>query len=459
MRSILANRTARVTLALTTALVLLSTACATPVAAPPSGSGQPATTPSPSGAATVPPGSASPTTATPSTLPPPSSDAWLAVGRKGDAGLQVILASGGDPMFDALPTGVPLDAQWGRLITTEPNGASTIVRNVAVQPGFDGIATKIAGAWRLPTIGSDPVPVGVSANGQTIVLVEADGSPGASPTRFAVLTRGVSDPARIVELRGRFDYDALSPDGKTLYVVEHLDTITGGRYQVRAVDVARGSLRDGIVVDKTKVDEPMAGYPLAQVRRPDGLALTLYRGREHPFIHALNTAEGWAVCLDLPGNGDDVASGDWGLAASPDGSLVYAANATLGLIAEVDPAQLQVRRSVTFRPLAGAGIVLAKFGHQQTGPTGRRVIVGPNGRVVYAAGTDGIVALDVATLAVVGRFESGQAVEALAATPDGGTLYALLHDGRIVKLDALTGKRLATVPGNDFDRLVAVVPW
>ena len=44
-------------------------------------------------------------------------------------------------------------------------------------------------------------------------------------------------------------------------------------------------------------------------------------------------------------------------------------------------------------------------------------------------------------------------------TPDGGTVFALLADGHIVKLDATTGQLESTVPGNDYDRLVAVVPW
>ena len=74
------------------------------------------------------------------------------------------------------------------------------------------------------------------------------------------------------------------------------DTDAGGRYQVRAIDLPAGTLRDGVIVDKTNVDEVMAGYPLAQVRRADGGVFTLYRGTEHPLIHALNSVEGWALC-------------------------------------------------------------------------------------------------------------------------------------------------------------------
>ena len=128
-------------------------------------------------------------------------------------------------------------------------------------------------------------------------------------------------------------------------------------------------------------------------------------------------------------------------------------------MADVDPSELGVRRSAILKPLAAGGIVLAKFGHQAGGPTGRRVVVGPDGKTVYAAGAGGILAIDASTLKEAARFVKGTAVDALAVTPDGGTLYALQHDGHIVKLDARTGMLLGTVPGDGYDRLVAVVPW
>jgi outer membrane protein assembly factor BamB len=396
-----------------------------------------------------------------STPVPVSPDAWLAVGRKGIAGLEVIRAGGTDKMFDSLPAGVPIQPDWGRMIATEREGAKTIVDDLVVQPDFGGPSTTVDGAWRLPTIGPDPIPVGVSANGQTIVLIE-DGAP-ATPgkTRFAILAKGVGGPAKVMELKGRFDYDALSPDGRTLYVVEHLDADAGGSYQVRAVDVATGRLQDGVIADKRNISEAMAGYPLAQLRRDDGTVFTLYRGLQHPFIHALNTKEGWALCLDLPATGaaSEVAAGDWGLAQSADGGTVYAANATLGLVLEIDPVDYAVKRSASVKPLAGSGIVLAKFGHEESGPIGRRVVVAPDGKTVYAAGAGGILAMDTTDLAVRSTFQKGTAINGLAVTIDGGTLYALLMDGHIVKLDAATGERLATVPGDGYDRLVAVVPW
>lgn len=439
-------------------LALLASSCSAATGQPAPAVTSPVPTTAPGATTTLPA-----TTAVP-TLPPASPDAWLLVGRKGAVGLEVILASTRERIYE-LPTGSPVREDWGRMIVASPAGGKTVVRDMVVQPGFGGPEMTLDGDWRLPTIGYDPIPVGLSADGSTQVLVEAGQASANSSTsaRFAVLrVVPLDQKARIVELQGNFEYDAISPDGATLYVVEHLAGKPAGRYQVRAVDVASGTLRDGVVADKRNASEPMAGWPLGQVRRADGGVFTLYRGAEHPFIHALDTAGGTAVCIDLPATraGDPDAARDWGLAPTPDGTSIYAVNATLGLALEVDPAQLGIRRSVSVEPLAAGGIILAKFGHLESGPVGRRVVVGPDGRTLYAAGAGGILAIGTADLKVTGRFLEGQAVEAFGLTADGGTLYALLYDsGRIVRLDAASGKVLGQVPGDGYDRLLAVVPW
>ena len=118
-----------------------------------------------------------------------------------------------------------------------------------------------------------------------------------------------------------------------LYLVQHLDSGPGGRYQVRSLTVASGLLDDAPITDKRFVDEPMAGRPMTQLRRADGLVLTLYDGAEHPFIHALSSVEKWAICIDLPADtsSDAAAAKDWGLVQSDDGTTIFAVNVTLGL--------------------------------------------------------------------------------------------------------------------------------
>jgi DNA-binding beta-propeller fold protein YncE len=392
-----------------------------------------------------------------------ASDAWLVVGRAGDAGLRAILASTGERVLD-FPTGVP-DATWSRLVTASAHGSTTAVGDIAVQPGLGGASLAIEGAWRLPTLGADPMPVGVSDDGRTIVLVQDAGSDVSQrpvTTRFAILRRPFDAAPRIVELAGSFEFDTLSPDGSILYVVEHLAGPPDGHYQVRAIDTATGTLRDGVVVDKAEVDTAMAGWPIAQTRGPDGMVYTLYRGAEHPFIHALSSVDAWALCIDLPatGSADAAAALDWGLTVTADSRSLVAANATLGLVTRIPFSDLAAGRSVSFEPAASVGVTLAKFGHEAGGPVGRRLVASPIGSVLYAAGAGGIVRIGATDLGVTGRFLDGQAVDAMAITPDGATIYALLHaGGRIVKLDAASGAAVGEVPGAGVDRLVAVIPW
>ena len=216
----------------------------------------------------------------------------------------------------------------------------------------------------------------------------------------------------------------------------------------------------------------MAGWPVGQVRRTDGVVLTVYRGPEHPFIHALNTIDAWAVCIDLPATGasDTAAAADWGLAADPAGRSVYAINATLGIAAEINATDLVVERTASLQtasiggPTSGGSagapsIVLAKFGHDEVGAAGR-VVVSPDGETVWAAGANGVVAIATRDLSVSRRMLGGTAVDRIAVAPDGSTVFALLHaGGRIVALDAATGRNLGDVPGSGFDRLLAAAPW
>jgi hypothetical protein len=395
-----------------------------------------------------------------------SRDAWLAVGRRGEAGVEVILASTAEELI-ALPVGVP-DKTWGNQVTATSDGSRTTLTFLAVQPGFGGWKTEIDGVWHLPTIGLEPIPAGVSANvaespnKSTTVLVEEPPGAKAGTTRFAVVRR---DPmggsaSSVIELSGSFEYDAISPDGSSLYVLEHLGGTPEGRYQVRVIDLATGVLRDAIITDKRNIGEAMAGWPIGQLRRPDGMVFTLYRGAQHPFIHALNTTEAWAVCIDLPAvrADDENAARDWGLAAAPDGRAVFAVNATLGLAVDIDTSELTVRRTAVLEPVAAASIVLAKFGHVELGPAGRRVVVAPDGKTIYAAGSTGILVIDAADFTKSRGMLAGTSVGGLGLRPDGRTLYALEGSGEIVALDTASGGIVGRVPADGFDRLLAVGP-
>ena len=319
-----------------------------------------------------------------------------------------------------MPQGVPAPA-WTRLLTATPGDGRTVVAAFTVENVENPASLTLDGTWRLPTIGDDPQPVGLSGNASTLVLVDTSTGPANAPvSRFASCLRRSRDKPRIISLHGTFDFDAISTDAQWLYVVEHLAAPPAGHYQVRQVDVASGRLQTGVVVDKSNPGETMAGWQLGQVRLAGGRVLTLYRGAEHPFIHALDTVNSFAVCIDLPatGAGDDAAARDWGIAEADTG-LVYAVNVALGLVVEVDPAALQLRRTATVRPMAANGIVLAKLGDGVSGQAGPRAVVAPDGASLYAVGATGILAISTTTLKATGRWLEGQAVDGLALSRDG----------------------------------------
>jgi len=400
--------------------------------------------------------------------------AVLAVGRPGETGLRVVVA-GTDEEILRIPFGAP-DATWGRIITaTRTSTVSTTIRQVAVESEDAVAELRLDGQWQIPTIGLDTVPAGRSTDGSTIVLREdrGEGYATGGTSRFAIVHddgastggRPSDGPLRLlrtIELKGDFEFDTLSPDGSILYLVERLDGGAGGRYVVRSMDVATGVLDETVITDKRFVDEPMAGLAISQLRRADGLVMTLYRGPEHPFIHALDTVDKWAVCIDLPATGadDDAAARDWGVVQDPGGRSVFAINATLGVVAEIDPSELNVRRTARIRPAqsAGAAIVLAKFGHEAGGAVGRRAVMASGSDTLIAGGSDGIVAVRARDLNVLWRTLPDSQIRSLGLTPDGGTAFALLGTGRIVAVGTHDGAILGTVPGDGYDRLVAVMP-
>ena len=376
------------------------------------------------------------------------SDAWLVVGTAGEDTLEVIVASTHEKDYD-LPVGVP-EAHLGRLIVAAADGTDTRVQALVVQPGFGGESQTVPGAWRLPTIGADPIPAGVSADGSTIVLVPAlapggaaSSSTAARESRFAIVDRAFDRAARVISLPGAFEYDAISPDGATVYVVEHLPAPPVAHYQVRAVDVASGRLREGVVVDKANVDEEMGGYPIAQVRRRRRHGVHAVPRRRAP-VHPCPQYDRWLGTVHRPtGHVAPTATPRaWtgGSCEPVDREHLVAANATLGMAVDISIADLAVSRTKIFSPTAVTRSTLAKFGHQQVGPAGRRLVVAPDGATVYAAGAHGIVRLSSRDLGLVGTLAAGTAIDSLAVTPDGRTVYALTRtDGRILQIDTASG--------------------
>ena len=160
----------------------------------------------------------------------PSTPSWRSAGRA-LPDLEVIEASSGHS-FLRLPDGVP-DAAWGHVVTTSTGWRLDGRPDAGRRGGRGARELRIDGDWRLPTVGARPRagrPLGRRLDHRPRLSRATDPyATSTAPSRFAVVhapsrpRRARWSSARIVELPGGFDFDALSPDGSILYVVEHLD--------------------------------------------------------------------------------------------------------------------------------------------------------------------------------------------------------------------------------------------
>jgi len=147
---------------------------------------------------------------------------------------------------------------------------------------------------------------GTWAKGRRLVLASSVYDDQVN-TRFVVIDTHALAPLRTIRLGGAYAFDAVSSDGRRLFVLEYPGGVKGGvRYVVRSVDLRSGELEPGAIVDKTEPSERMSGIALARTWSRDGTwAYTLYNGgTSHAFVHALNTRTRTARCIDLPWAGD-----------------------------------------------------------------------------------------------------------------------------------------------------------
>lgn len=192
-----------------------------------------------------------------------------------------------------------------------PSNRYTVVAAVRVLGGRVLRWTSIPGTYGIPLVTQLRAPGGLSHDGRTLVLASQPANPGPHAiTRFAVLDTHTLQLQPVtslrarprISLRGSFSFDAISPDGSTLYLIQYTSARNYDRYRVRAYDIARERLLPGAIVDKREPDEAMTGMPVDRATSSGGRwAYTLYaRQGRAPFVHALDTVRREAYCVDLP---------------------------------------------------------------------------------------------------------------------------------------------------------------
>ena len=200
----------------------------------------------------------------------------------------------------------------GPRYATVPAGRRTQLLRIE-QDGGEVTGTRaISGDFTIPLVALDGTSAGLSADGTTLALI----TPRTNFRRFPrketrllivdVTETGRLRPREPLTLRGDFSFDALSPDGRTMYLVEYTSRDYND-YAVREYDLTRGRLlEDPVQFSHEVAPGEMRGLPMARATSPDGRsAYTLYNGGgragDQAFVHILDTVDGVSHCINLPG--------------------------------------------------------------------------------------------------------------------------------------------------------------
>jgi hypothetical protein len=192
----------------------------------------------------------------------------------------------------------------------------------------------VSGSYGIPTMITTNTTLGLFRDGSRFVLQ----STGIEKhTSFVVVRVNDFKVAQTISLDGSYAFDALSPNGRMLYLIEHRSS-DFQHYVVRAYDLDAQQLLPGRIADKTQASWVMQGYPAARVTTSTGRwVYTLYSNPGgFPFVHALDTVKGVAHCVGIAWAGDQnqllryhlAIAGNRLLVRRPDGTLYRAIDRT-----------------------------------------------------------------------------------------------------------------------------------
>jgi hypothetical protein len=204
---------------------------------------------------------------------------------------------------DVGSSGVAAAGGASRYVTISARGG-TLVERIRRDGGQVLAASLVEGDYTIPAVAYDGSAGGLSGDRHTLVLIEPRQSFPRASTSLLVLRVPSLEVRSRIELRGDFSFDAVSPRGGLIYLIDYVSPNDPTRYSVRSYSVAAGRLGPKPIVDPHEPDEnKMRGNPISRAADPGGRwAYTLYDGAGGtPFVHALDTARATARCIDLDG--------------------------------------------------------------------------------------------------------------------------------------------------------------
>lgn len=350
-------------------------------------------------------------------------------GSTGTAGQGIVaFHPGGTSPLVSLPMGLTTQDHQ-RLYATTSAGGQTAITIYDTRSGARLATFAITGAYSMDARGYAGAVL--SPDGRWLALRQAGLTTGASV--FALVDTQARKLAQTITLPGDFDLDAISPGGTMLYLLQNLND-AAHHYYVRAYDLTARTLLDTIIVDKTEINETkMVGTAVTRVMAPDGsIAYTLYIDpmHNHAFVHILPLGDGpnsppFARCVDLPSGTSADLLHFYTLALSPDGTLLYAANAALGVVSAIS---LNGQQDVFDDKVAATGHFDAASSGATQSETARMLYNGAalstDGRTLYVAGIYGIWAIRASDLRLVGSYAGRKAFTGVALSANSESLYA-----------------------------------
>jgi hypothetical protein len=189
-----------------------------------------------------------------------------------------------------------------RYMAVGDGSGPTTVEAVATRGGAVHSWDRLLGAYGIPYVTSPLAGAGLSADGRTLVLGDVSTTFPRTHSSFVVYDAPRLRFRDTFALRGDFAFDALSPDGSRLYLIQHVSQNDSSRYVVRAYDLRAHRLLPGRVADRTQKSWVMQGYPIDRTTSADGrYVYTLYENPGgYAFVHALDTARAVAHCYGVP---------------------------------------------------------------------------------------------------------------------------------------------------------------
>jgi hypothetical protein len=325
----------------------------------------------------------------------------------------------------ALPPGrASWDGRWH--VASFPGRRTTVVR-YRVATGKPADTFQIPGRLTV---------AGVSPTGRWVALARR----GRTRTEIVIADVVARAPAHVLTLRGDFEVETVSADGKRLFLIEHLHQPGAPRYVVRLYDLRREELQAKPLRAESKSRlRFMTGYAWSGVGSPDGrwlLTLYLDTRRTAAFVHALDLEHSKPACIDLPsGRGELKTLERYTLTLSPDGRRLYAANPLLGVVTEIHlGAGHHADLSARFAPAPGGRAPAAKLGGT----------ISRNGRTLYFSDGRDLWAYDTAYRRVRGPYRTGGELVGFGYGKNEREVFAVRKDGRMIGFDAATGRRLQT---------------